>query len=154
MASRETEYVVLLSVHPEYADAILRGEKLVEFRRTRVQRPIKIIALYSTSPVRRVVGFCHVSEVQVAPPQTLWQRHERSAGIERSRFLQYFNGCDKGLAVILSDAVRLDAPLPLSKFSRDLRPPQSFTYLAKDTFLSVLTEYCSSSICARANASA
>lgn len=149
MASNQGEYIAILSVHPEYANAILRGEKRVEFRRTRVQRPVEMIAVYSTSPVRRVVAVCHVSEVQEAHPQALWKRHAKCAGIERQRFVRYFAGCERGLAVVLSDTVPLDASLPLSRFSRDLRPPQSFVYISKDRFLAVLEKCCSSSVCTR-----
>src|SRR5450756_1588152 len=46
----------LLSIRPQYAAAILRGEKRYEFRRTVFSRHVDVVLVYVPSPVRRVVA--------------------------------------------------------------------------------------------------
>ena len=48
---------VLLSVKPQFAEAILAGVKTFEFRRALFRRPdIKTVVLYASSPTCKVVG--------------------------------------------------------------------------------------------------
>ena len=46
----------LLSIKPEYAEKILKGEKLVEFRIVAFAQEVSKIFIYATSPVCRIVG--------------------------------------------------------------------------------------------------
>ena len=56
--------VLLLSLKPRYADAILSGAKTIELRRTRPNIKVPALALiYSTSPVRSLVGSCCVESI-------------------------------------------------------------------------------------------
>ena len=46
----------LLSIKPEYAEKILKGEKLFEFRKVAFAQEVSKIFIYATSPVCRIVG--------------------------------------------------------------------------------------------------
>ncbi len=41
----------LLSIRPQYADAIFRGEKRFEFRRAMFRKEVDVVVVYTTSPV-------------------------------------------------------------------------------------------------------
>lgn len=65
--------VVLISIHPHHAEAILSGIKKVELRRVPIREEFEFLALYATAPVKGIVGFCRVSRVVSAPPSLLWE---------------------------------------------------------------------------------
>lgn len=46
----------IFSIHPQFADLILSGEKKFEFRRIPAKRDIDKILIYATAPVCAVVG--------------------------------------------------------------------------------------------------
>jgi len=51
---------IMLSIHPQHAEAILDGRKTLEIRKTKPTRLNchEYIYLYATAPVRAVVGVC------------------------------------------------------------------------------------------------
>lgn len=48
---------IILSIHPEYVEKILAGEKTVELRRLLPRQNVEKIYIYSTSPVKKIVGY-------------------------------------------------------------------------------------------------
>ena len=65
---------VLLSINPEYVEKIFSGEKKYEFRRNIFKRKnIKSIIIYSTSPVKKVVGEFYIEEIIEDLPEKLWE---------------------------------------------------------------------------------
>ena len=61
----------ILSIHPEFAEAIFAGKKRVEFRR----RPVAIpesgrVWIYATKPTAGVLGFIEVKQVVCDGPAT------------------------------------------------------------------------------------
>jgi len=47
---------MLLSINPEHVENILRGGKTYEYRKILCKRKVDKIVIYSTCPVKRVVG--------------------------------------------------------------------------------------------------
>src|SRR5262249_46812686 len=90
MGSRATARVVLMSIHPEFAQGILGGEKRVEFRRTRFAAAISHVVIYATKPVQQVIGFFKVAGVEQATPRELWRRYKSEGGIPRDLFRAYY----------------------------------------------------------------
>lgn len=133
------EAVVLLTIHPEYAEAILRGEKTVEFRRRGFSREVSHVVLYCTHPVRQITGVFAVDAIEHASPETLWRRYERCAGISHDRFFAYYSGTSRGAAIRVAKAWRLSKPLDLADLGGRLTPPQSFAYLTHHQAQSVLS---------------
>ena len=64
----------LMSIHPRYADAILDGTKVVEFRKRALAGDISTVLVYATAPVRRLVGTFQLSATLTASPRDLWQQ--------------------------------------------------------------------------------
>lgn len=119
-----------MSLHPEFADAILAGKKRVEFRRTRFCSEVSCVVIYATAPVQRIVGFFEVLELDSASPNTLWRRYRNVSGIDAQRFRDYFAGRPIGHAIRVHKAFSLRDPVPLEVVAPSGRPPQSFQYLA------------------------
>lgn len=118
----------LLSIKPEFAYAILNGEKRYEFRRKIFARPVDVILVYATMPVGRVIAEFDVRSVISDSPQELWNRTNRFAGIDKDRFFQYFDGSEEGYAIEVGDVRTYDNSVcPMEAFG--IAPPQSFAYI-------------------------
>jgi predicted transcriptional regulator/DNA-binding XRE family transcriptional regulator len=123
---------VVLSIRPHYTDKILEGVKTIELRRRfPVSAPRGTIAyIYSTSPVRALVGRAEICDVIKLPVQKIWRQFGGSAAIKRSDFNTYFDGLDEGFALQFKNPRAFPRPLFLSEL-RDrfgFEPPQSFLY--------------------------
>jgi predicted transcriptional regulator len=117
-----------LSIKPEYASAIFRGEKQFEYRRMGFQQQLDVIVLYVTTPVQRVVGEFDVSCVIRDDVANLWERTKSAAGIDEAGFFDYFAGKDEGYAIEIGERRIYEEPLDVEKHF-GMRPPQSFAYL-------------------------
>jgi predicted transcriptional regulator len=133
MAKGETAAVALISIHPQYAEAILDGTKQVEFRKVAFKRQITHALLYATCPIQLIVGFVEVVGIDERSPDALWRRYRRVAGIERAAFFNYYKGKSVGFAVRISRPQRLLRPVGLHALLRDATPPQSFLYSSADS---------------------
>lgn len=131
MASPNAGRIALMSIHPEFCDAILDGRKLVEFRKRRLADDVSHVVIYATAPVSRLVGTFRVAGQQTSTPDALWRRFKHVGGIERGGFLSYYGGRDAGTAIEVADVHRFAAPKSLPDTLGIDRPPQSFQYLAE-----------------------
>jgi predicted transcriptional regulator len=126
------ERALLLSLRPRFADAILSNHKTIELRRTRPNvAGGATLVLYSSSPVRAVVGHAKLTRIDEAPPHELWPRVADRSGISRSEFDTYFENARTAFALHIEQVTALPTPMPLS-YLRDrhgLEPAQSFRYL-------------------------
>lgn len=120
---------VLLSIHPEHAEAILSGRKHYEFRKVLFKERVKEIVLYATSPVCRVIGKFEIEEIYSASPDAVWSKAVGAAGISHEHFKSYFLGRDLAHAIKVAKPVRFSQPKPLSLYLKSNSPPQSFCYL-------------------------
>ena len=125
--------VLVLSVRPRFAEAIVDGLKTIEVRRQKPNvQPGTLGLVYSSSPVQAVVGFFRVDRIFSGAPEELWVAAQHGAYISRQDFDSYFEGVEQGHGIAVSCAQRLPNPIGLS----DLRviwpgckPPRSFGYL-------------------------
>ena len=131
-----------MSIHPEFAERILRGEKLVEFRRRPVGSHVTHIVIYATAPVRAVVGVAEVTGVRHASPAVLWKAFGRVGGIQRAKFFEYFEGVVEGFAYVLGGPQVCESPLRLGRDGLPPRAPQAFQYLEARTLEAVLRKSC------------
>ncbi len=127
---------VVLSIKPVYSEKILTGDKTVELRRRfPVSAPNGALAyIYSTSPVKAMVGTASIRDVLKLPVEQIWTEFEGAAFIERSNFDKYFDGLDQGFALVFDDVRAFSRPLPLSELREKFgfEPPQSFLYAKHD----------------------
>jgi predicted transcriptional regulator len=120
---------VLLSIHPEYAEAILGGHKGYEFRRVLFKEDVREVVVYATSPVSRVVGRFTIEDIYEDEPAKVWARTKTLAGVTKEMFDLYFKDRAKAFAIKVCDPVRFVHAQPLSKYLSSNTPPQSFCYI-------------------------
>ncbi|SEM17397.1 Predicted transcriptional regulator, contains an HTH and PUA-like domains [Blastococcus sp. DSM 46786] len=119
-----------MSIHPQYADAILAGTKRVEFRKRRLAPDVSTVVIYATQPVGRIVGTFEVLGHDVAAPDELWDRHSRHAGISAAGFCAYYAQKPAAVGILIGRVQPLTEPRLLTDLPGVIRPPQSFSYLS------------------------
>lgn len=138
MGSQRPDRVALLSIRPEYAEAIFAGRKTVEFRRAPLADDVSVVVVYVTQPVGRVIGWFTVRHVRRSTPAALWRRFSSVAGIGRRAYFDYFDGTEYAYGIEIGKTTVLASPLELDQVLPGLRAPQSFQYLAADSIKPVL----------------
>ncbi|MBT3487372.1 MAG: ASCH domain-containing protein [Desulfobacula sp.] len=131
MDKAKTKDVIALSIKPVYANAILSGEKTVEFRKNGIPIAVKTIVLYSTQPEQKIVGYFDVKSCKVAPPSVLWEKYGKLGRIGFDDFNLYYKNKPSGKCFIVEKSYRFVVPIPLSKCKSFSKSPQSFAYLLK-----------------------
>jgi predicted transcriptional regulator len=129
-----TSRVLLLSLRPRFAEAILSGTKTTELRR----RPINAdagtrVILYSSSPTMAIVGTARLRAVEAANPKDAWNRHRHQLGLTKAEYTDYLDGSHCAYLLHLTSICTLDQPLHLHELRRNgaFHPPQSFRYIAE-----------------------
>ena len=128
MAEQQDSAVVLMSIKPRWAEAIMDGRKRVEFRRARFSRNVSHVIVYSTSPVQKVVGFFEVAGITEADPRELWDQHWEAGGIDETVFRCYYEGTTRGVAIHVGRVTPLDTPIALREIIPGAVAPQSYMY--------------------------
>jgi len=140
--SRTTEVSmrVLLSIKPKYADKILCGSKKYEFRKIIFKNEdIREIVIYSSSPMKKIVGTCAIGSVTMDRPPRLWEMFKEVSGLCEEEFFSYFNGKEKGYAIEIEEIKKFESPVDPWEFNADFIPPQSFQYI-DETFYSKICD--------------
>ncbi|MBN9619395.1 MAG: ASCH domain-containing protein, partial [Actinobacteria bacterium] len=106
MGSPAVGRVALMSIHPEYADAILAGTKKVEFRKRPIADDVTHVIVYATAPVSAIVGAFTVENQATAAPSNLWRRFAKVGGITRHGFFSYF--ADRTQAIRYGEILQLN----------------------------------------------
>ena len=119
--------VALMSIKPEYAARILAGVKKFEFRKRLFRSSVRIVEIYSSSPIKLVVGNFKVKAIHKGSPGQIWNMCAAAAGINRDLFFRYFAGSDIAYAIEV-DSVEAYCP-PRSISDYNTIPPQSFCYV-------------------------
>lgn len=132
MAGQQDQAVVLMSIKPHWAQAIMDGRKRVEFRRARFGRTVTHVIVYATRPVQRVVGYFEVAGITEATPSVLWADHSAAGEIDEDDFRRYYEGAETGVAIHVGRVEALDEPISLGDVVPGALPPQSYRYAAID----------------------
>jgi predicted transcriptional regulator len=137
MQGLDPDRMIVLSLKPRFAEAILAGVKTVELRRTEPKIVVPTRALlYASTPVRALLGTCIIDSIQSADLASLWHDFGSRSDLGHHEFEQYFEGVDSGTALTLTMPHAFSREIPLA----DLRarpsgfcPPQSFAYVDTNT---------------------
>ncbi len=121
---------VLLSIKPKYAEKILNGEKLYEFRRVIFKSSaVTKVVIYASSPISKVIGEFEIDHVLSMEVEALWNKTMEHSGIDKEFYDTYFDGKDIGHAIKVKHAQRYPVCRELHEY--DIKyPPQSFAYLS------------------------
>lgn len=121
---------VLLSIKPEFADKILNGDKVYEFRKAVFKnKDVTTVVIYATKPVGKVVGEFTIEKIISSQPKDVWKITKNGAGISREFFDTYFKDRDMAHAIKINQVRRYKAPVDLFSILPSAIPPQSFCYL-------------------------
>ncbi len=129
MTTIKDKDTILLSIHPEHAEAILGGVKKIEFRKGNIPRHVRNVVLYATKPTGSIVGYFSVVNVVVDRPANIWQRFHRVAGVKRSLFDHYYEGSSTSVGLVVGEVRRSRRQVCLKEVDESLVAPNSFRYL-------------------------
>lgn len=133
MGSRPSGRVALMSIHPQYANAILDGSKTVEFRKRGLAPDVRTVLVYATSPIQRVIGEFEVERIVQTSPDDLWREAGPLGGIDEETFRNYYGTGDKAAGIVVAEARRYLEAVELARLDPDVRAPQSFAYLSQES---------------------
>lgn len=119
---------IILPIKPEYVERIIEGKKTYEYRKIQCKRDVESILIYSTSPVKRIVGEVEVLEVLKGSPERMWEETCMSSGISEKNFFNYYENAKEAVAYKLGRVTRFDEPKELSEYGLKYTP-QSFVYV-------------------------
>lgn len=123
----------IISIHPKYSDAILRGEKTIELRRRIPNTAIGTrLWIYATRPQAAIVGSAVVKEILRGTPDTIWNSCKTEICIDRKSYDDYFEGAKEAIGIVLSNVVQLH-PIEieqLRKVKKGFHPPQVLARLS------------------------
>ncbi len=119
---------ILISINPEHVKNIMDGTKTYEYRKIECKRQVDRLIIYSTDPVKKVVGEAKVRRVLKDSPEALWGSTKEGSGITKSFFDSYYKGRDKAVAYEIYDVVEYEHPRELSDYGVSAAP-QSFVYV-------------------------
>ena len=127
---------IILSIHPKWADKIYKGEKKIEWRKTKPKwydSKAKVY-LYETAPVKKVTGYfmlerfgwvsMHDHDFKFLNMEVV----EKLGCVSIESLKQYQGDSPELFAWYVGKVVRFKNPRPLSDFGLK-RPPQSWQYV-------------------------
>lgn len=131
MATKTARRVVLMSIHPRYAHAILDGRKTIEFRKRPLASDVSHVVIYSTAPDQKVLGYFEIDKQVELSPSALWERYGAQGVIEKDLFFSYYEGREVATGILVKRVFRCEQPRALCDI--DVKTaPQSFQYLSKE----------------------
>lgn len=119
---------MLLSINPEHVENILSGEKKYEFRKVKCTREIDKIVIYSTYPVKKVIGEVDVEEILFDTIDKIWNITSEFAGISKDFYDAYYENKEKAVAFKLGKIKKYKKALTLEDLGVKCAP-QSYMYI-------------------------
>ncbi len=124
---------VLLSIKPKYVEEIKNGNKRYEFRKTRFRaKHVNQVYIYSTSPVKKIVGLFKIEKIIEDNPKNLWDNFNEWSGISEHEFFEYFSNKEKGFAIEINEFELFEKPIEPNTIIPNFIAPQSFRYVEFD----------------------
>ena len=124
---------LLISIRPNYADAIFDGSKAVEVRRKIPSiAPGARLWIYVTMPVGQVRGFARVAKIVEGDPNTVWRVCGSRTGLAQKDFFDYLHGSAKAYGIVLQQ-VEIGRPVSIAEMKTlraNFHPPQVITRLS------------------------
>jgi predicted transcriptional regulator len=118
-----------MAIQPAYAQAILDGSKLVEFRKRPLAADVDTVLIYESAPTKRIVGQFTIDRTELASPRGLWRSYGPVGSIAQSDFLKYYGNSERAVGLVIGRVERYKQPVSLAQLSARPAVPQSFTYL-------------------------
>jgi len=125
----------IISIKPQFAEAILSRIKSVELRR-RIPNTLRGTRLwiYATRPVGSVVGTALVTDIIRGAPDDIWSAYKNEVGISRDAFFAYYKDANEAIALTLGNVQRRH-PISIDQLRKlwdGFHPPQVLAKLSAD----------------------
>lgn len=137
--------LLFISVKPEFVDKIFNGTKQIELRKSRPHIDKgSVVLIYSTLPVKALIGACVVESVIKDTPLKLWKEYSQLLGIDRKRYFEYYEGSELAVGIRLTSIQKFNHEIPLASIKNhfpEFTPPQTFKYFIKSRFEKAYPEY-------------
>lgn len=91
----------------------------------------KKIIVYSTAPVKQVIGEVDVDGILSMKMTPMWELTKHGAGISRDKYRQYFKNSKCAFAYVLKKPRLFPSPKDLKDYAIN-QAPQSFVYIEED----------------------
>lgn len=121
---------MLLSINPCHIEKICNGSKKFEYRKFRCKPDVKKIVIYSTTPVKQIIGEVDITEIIVDDIDAVWNYTHEFSGIDRLYYYEYFKGKSFAVAYGITNLKIYPKGINVSEIS-NLHVPQSFCYLSE-----------------------
>jgi predicted transcriptional regulator len=118
----------LISIQPNYVNKIFAGAKHYEYRKRIFAQSVSQVYIYSSSPVKKIVGEFKIETILSLPPAQLWLETEPLSGIEKTFFDIYFRSAKVAHAIKITNLIEYNIPFDLNHFGIKFAP-QSFVYV-------------------------
>ena len=76
---------IIISIKPKYVEKIFSGEKKYEFRKS-FPDGVKVMLIYATAPVKKIVGIAFVEKVLRGRKEELWEKTNLQGGISKAEY--------------------------------------------------------------------
>ena len=119
---------ILLSINPNHVENILNGTKRYEFRKRVCKKKVDKILIYSTTPIKKVVGEAEIEEVLIDEPEIIWKKTKEESGIDKNSFPKYYENKNEAVAYKLKNVMKYRRPRELKDYGVSTAP-QSFQYI-------------------------
>lgn len=119
---------IILSIKPCYASKIFSGEKKFEYRKKKCKYEVTTVYVYSSNPIRKVIGEFTVKRIICGRPSDLWEETYKYSGIDKNDYNKYFYNCEIGYAYVIDKIIMYEIPKDLIEFGI-VHVPQSFVYV-------------------------
>ncbi len=119
---------MLISINPQHVENIFNGTKQYEYRKIRCKQDVDKIIIYSTYPIKKIVGEAKVEKILEDSPDNIWEETKNYSGIDLKFYQQYFKNRSKAIAYKLTNIKKYNIPQELSNYGIKAAP-QSFIYV-------------------------
>jgi len=131
---------MVIAIRDPHSQAILDGEKNVEFRRSRIRQSDfpDIGFIYEPSPTQAIVGVFSIEGVESCSIDKLKDLAEDQATSTRDSIDEYFGEKEEGTAIFIDKAEPIEPAIPLHAGEDDdwaFTPPQNYYYVDPGEFM-------------------
>ena len=122
------EHTILIPIKPKYVKQIFNGNKKYEYRKVKPKYKVNKMIIYSTSPVKKVVGEVEILDVLVDEKEKIWDITKEYSGINKDKYFNYYKSKDYAVAFKLGNVKLYDKPKELKDIGINY-VPESYVYL-------------------------
>ena len=98
--------IILMSIKPEYVDEIFSGRKRYEYRKKVCKEKVDKIIVYSSSPVKKVVGELIINQVLQDKKNIIWDITNKYGGINKEKFDKYYENYEYAVAYEIKKVIK------------------------------------------------